>query len=76
MTDPASLVSLASAGTLAIGLTAVAALKGWQQWLDLRRSEIDAGRHRRGAHAAARPGIAELRARVRRLEAIANGAER
>ena len=75
MSDPALLFSLASAGTAAIGLTAAAALKGWQEWLELRRHELGAGRGAR-SRSAARPEIAELRARVRRLEAIANGTER
>lgn len=78
MSDPALMLSMASAGTLAIGLTATAALRGWQEWLDLRRLEIGArggpGRGR-GRSGARRPEIVELKDRVRRLEAIANGLE-
>ena len=74
MSDPALLVSMASAGTLAIGLAAAAALKGWQEWLDVRRLEIGArSGNRKGSKDA--PDITELRARVRRLESIANGLE-
>ena len=70
MSDPTLLVSLASAGTMAVALTAAAALKGWRQWLDLRRAELD----RRGGRARPAAGpLADLRARVRRLEAIADG---
>lgn len=72
MSDPAMLVTLASAGTAAIGITAMAGLKGWREWLDLRRIELDSGQRRRPG---ATPELTELRKRVRRLEAIANGAE-
>ena len=72
MADPALLVALGSTGTLAIGATAAAALKGWRGWLELRRLELERGAGRR---AGSRPDLAELRARVRRLEAIANGSE-
>jgi len=70
MTDAASLLAFASAGTMALGVTAVATLKGWHEWLELRRLEIEKRRP-----AAARRGneLAELRERVKRLEAIANG---
>ena len=73
MTDPASLIALTGSGLLAVGLASVAALRGWAGWLELRRIEL-AGRRcgvpRRGA-----AELADLRARVRRLEAIANGGE-
>ena len=66
--DPSAILSLASAGLAATGMTAAAALKGWQNWLDVRRDAIE---ERRGA--SPRQTIAALRQRVRRLEAIANG---
>jgi hypothetical protein len=68
--DPTALLTLASAGLAATGMTAVAALKGWQNWLDLRRDTMLARRR-----SSPRQTIAALRERVRRLEAIANGIE-
>jgi hypothetical protein len=74
MNDPASLAALSGSGLLAIGLASAALLKAWHGWLELRRTEL--AERRRGAR---RPGgrleVADLRERVRRLEAIANGAE-
>lgn len=72
MSDPATFVALATASTAAVAITVGAGLRGWQEWLDLRRAQIGEGRaHRRpGA-----PELTELRARVRRLEAIASGSE-
>ena len=72
MNDPASLAALSASGLLAVGLASTALLKAWHGWLELRRVELDT----RGAR---RPGgrheVSELRERVRRLEAIASGAE-
>ena len=63
-------------GGLFAGLTAasLAALKGWQGWLELRRFELthDAA-DRTLPPAGNRIEIADLRERVRKLEAIAAG---
>jgi len=66
MTDPAALVALCSAGTGAVALLSAAGLKAWRSWLELRRAALGA---------AGPPDVGELRARVRRLEAIAAGIE-
>lgn len=70
MVDPAMLVALSSLGTLAVGVSAAAALKGWDGWLELRRLEAE-----RGRHPGTRPELADLKQRIRRLEAIADGRE-
>lgn len=68
MADP-SVLALASTGTLAVAALSGAALKAWNGWLDLHRDRRlpteGAGR--------SRSEIEELRARIRRLEAIADG---
>jgi hypothetical protein len=76
MLDPTSLVALSSFGLVAVGLASAAGLKGWTGWLELRRLEL-AGRRGGAARAAsgARTEVADLRERVKRLEAIANGAQ-
>ena len=74
MADLTTLLALASAGTLAVTIAAAAVLRGWQGWLELKRLEIGgAGTRRRPV--PQRIEIADLRERVRRLEAIADGAE-
>ncbi|HEX8469137.1 MAG TPA: hypothetical protein VF620_15180 [Allosphingosinicella sp.] len=75
MTDPASLAALTGSGLLAIGLTAGALLKAWFGWLELRRIEVAARGCGSSRGSQARPEIAELRARVRRLEMIASGGD-
>ena len=75
MTDPASLAALTGSGLLAIGLASGALLKAWLGWLELRRTELEARGARPGKTPGGRREIADLRARVRRLEAIASGGE-
>ena len=58
---------------VAVGLTAAAALRAWNQWLELRRFSITGI-----AHAPTRDSGSELirlKERVRRLEAIARGVD-
>jgi hypothetical protein len=56
--------------TLAIALVGVAGLRAWRQWLEVKRLEI-AGR----GPAGPRTELGELRRRIRKLEALANGIE-
>lgn len=70
MTD-ASLLAFASTGLVATGFASAAALKGWNGWLAVRRLEL-----RSEARPANAPDVRELRRRIRRLEAIADGTER
>lgn len=76
-------ISLISAAMAMLGLTIVslAALKGWSQWIALRRSEIEQIQAHGSPTADAMAGtgsrieIADLRERVRKLEAIAAGVD-
>ena len=72
MNDPDSLLTLAAAGFAALGLASVALLKAWNGWLALKRLELGGDGQ---ASSRGRSEVARLRERVRRLEAIANGAE-
>lgn len=73
MSDPITLVTFAAAGTLAVLVAVAALLRAWQGWLELKRLEID---RRRGIVTAPRRiEIADLKDRVRRLEAIADGSD-
>jgi len=68
-----SIAALAS-----VGLVTLAALRGWQGWLALRLHELDRHRSDDGAPAsapAARIELADLKERVRQLEAIAAGVD-
>ena len=74
MTDPTTIIALASTGTIAVAMTSVAALRGWEDWIELRKQQLGGGRSPAGAAPGShRLDLADLRDRVRRLEAIANG---
>jgi hypothetical protein len=61
----------------ALAMLSLTVLRGWEGWLQLRRVQVAEGRVRRRAPspAGARLELADLKDRVRRLEAIANGVE-
>ena len=44
MTDPTTVLALAGAALAGLGMASAALLRGWRDWLDVRRLEI-AGRH-------------------------------
>ena len=68
---------IAAASLIGLGVVAATLLKGWQGWLELKMRELD----RRHApepgspEGMARIEIADLRERLRKLEAIASGVE-
>lgn len=62
---------------LTVAMVVAGALTGWNNWLALRRFQIDAGRASAdgAGHPATRIELADLKERVRRLEAIAAGVD-
>jgi hypothetical protein len=72
MNDPITLVALASSGLLALTIAAFAGLKGWEGWLDLKRLELAGMRQEPKSPAMERIEIADLKERIRKLEAIAS----
>ena len=74
MFDPLATGVIAASVMFAIGIAAWATLKGWQGWLDLKRLELVNGRAEATLPpAGGRIEIADLKERVRKLEAIAAG---
>jgi hypothetical protein len=78
MTDPTFYLTMAIAGLAAIAMLSVAALTGWRGWLSLKQQELD--QRQRGPepampNASARIEIADLKERIRKLEAIAAGVD-
>jgi hypothetical protein len=74
MQDPAALLTLASTAVAGVGITSAAALRGWQGWLELRRFEVESGRKASEPPSSmARIEVADLKERIRKLEAIATG---
>jgi hypothetical protein len=73
MSDPQTLITLLAAAVVALAMLSLAALRGWDGWLELRKLEVIQTRGRNPSPAAARIELADLKDRVRRLEAIATG---
>ena len=75
MPDPILIATVAMSVLAAAGIAAWAGLKGWQGWLELKRMELVTGRAEASmpTQAGGRIEIADLRERVRKLEAIAAG---
>ncbi len=72
--EPLSIALIGVNVLLAIGLACVAGLKGWQAWLDYKRLELAAQTGDHGLPpATGRIELADLKERVRKLEAIAAG---
>jgi len=73
--------TLVMAGTCLVGLIVVASalLKAWQGWLELKRQELgQTSRAMPDEHTGvgtARIELADLKERIRKLEAIASGVE-
>ena len=79
MTDPTFYVTMASAALAGLGMLTFAGLTGWRGWLSLKEQELHvAGDMHTGPslpNASARIEIADLKERIRKLEAIAAGVD-
>ncbi|MEG3165743.1 hypothetical protein U1701_14180 [Sphingomonas sp. PB2P19] len=77
MTDPNVYITLALSGLAGLAMVVAGGLAGWRGWLALRRMELTA--HDGGAPivptAGARIEIADLKERIKKLEAIAAGVD-
>jgi hypothetical protein len=73
MSEPMTTMILAGFGLAAMGMAVLAALRGWQGWLDLKRMELAGhGRQDGRGEVMERIEIADLKERIRKLEAIAS----
>jgi len=72
MSEAMTTVTLASFGLIALGIVLLAALKGWQGWLEVRRLELSGhGKREPRGPAADLIEMADLKERIRKLESIA-----
>ena len=80
MTDPNFYITMATAALAGLGMMTFAALTGWRGWLALKHQELhqsggDLHQERSLPNASARIEIADLKERIRKLEAIAAGVD-
>ncbi len=77
-TDPNFYLTMAVAALAAIAMLTTAGLSGWRGWLTLKRFELEAAGEPNPAGApaiGARIEIADLKERIKKLEAIAAGVD-
>jgi len=73
MNDPTAIALIGASLVATLLVAAIALLKGWRGWLELKRLEL-ASRHEAGhAPTGGRIELADLKERVRKLESIAAG---
>ncbi|PAX09624.1 hypothetical protein [Sphingomonas lenta] len=71
-------VTVAVSGLAGLGMVVTAGLSGWREWVALKRRELDVRTAPEAAptsNTGARIEIADLRERIRKLEAIAAGVD-
>ena len=70
---------IAAASLTGIVIIAAALLRAWQGWLELKRRELDSHSGQRADEGstigAARIELADLKERIKKLEAIASGVD-
>jgi hypothetical protein len=72
MNDMILNVAIAGFALAGLAILLVAALKGWQGWLELKRLELTAAQAGQGRGGVGeRIEVADLRERIRKLESIA-----
>jgi len=76
VTDSGDILLILAVLLAGIALLSVAMLRGWEDWLRLRRLELNqSGARPLPSAARQRLELIDLKDRVKRLEAIANGVE-
>ena len=78
--DPNLYLTCAASGLAGLAMITAASLSGWRGWLALKRQELDIHPHAVApelgtASAASRIEMADLKERIRKLEAIAAGVD-
>ena len=72
MSEPMTVIAVASMTLLGTAMLLFAGLRAWQGWLDLKRMELAGGRAQPShGNMAERIEMADLKERIRKLEAIA-----
>lgn len=71
MGEPVTTLSLAGFALAGLAIVLAAGLKGWREWLDLKRLELSGHARPERSQAMDMIEVADLKERIRKLEAIA-----
>jgi hypothetical protein len=74
MSEPMTTMALAGFALTGLAILLFAGLRGWQGWLELKRLELTGGQAAQAGRGGTieRIEIADLKERIRKLEAIAS----
>ena len=75
MENPSLYLTFAATALAAVALIAITGLKGFKAWIDLKRAELQASGQAPASNAGNRIEMADLKERLRKLEAIAAGVD-
>ena len=73
--DPGLYLTMATSALLALGMLTVAGYKGSMAWLDFKRAELAPAHPAPATQTSNRIELADLKERLRKLEAIAAGVD-
>lgn len=75
MQEPAFYTITAAFSLIGITVVALVTLRGWRDWIALKSRELEQQREDNPPTATSRIEVADLKERIRKLEAIAAGVE-
>ena len=75
MQEPAFYMITAAFSLIGLTVVALVALRGWRDWISLKARELEQRREDNPPTATSRIEVADLKERIRKLEAIAAGVE-
>lgn len=76
MQDPLIIFTIGALALAGLAIIATTALRGWNGWLDLKRAELERRPEEKAPPSTAtRIEVADLKERIRKLEAIAAGVD-
>lgn len=77
MIDPNTYITLSLSALAGLGMIVTASLSGWRGWLALKHQQLDQAHeaHAPSPSAGSRIEIADLKERIKKLEAIAAGVD-
>lgn len=75
MQDPYLYIIIAVSGIIATAILSLTALRGWLGWLELKKAELRPPVEGSALPANTRIEVADLKERIRKLEAIAAGVD-
>lgn len=75
MQDPSFVLIVAAFSLIGLTMLSLIVLRGWRDWIALKTQELELRRPDAAPSAGSRIEVADLKERIRKLEAIAAGVD-